>query len=299
MQPLSFMRFPLDAPTRAAVLRLLAFSLAFASVTVSEARNQSDVQPSLEAALSSSESLEIGERLGIIYGLRTPLSGNQIEVLLGFISRPSAEGRMTIGEQAAFKNDVLNLLVRQPGLDEKLVPLLIAIHRSEAQDGAMRDYALQHLAAIVLDVGGKYDWSEHWRALEGGNKELAATAMLHLVSAADRGLVSVNNVHLIKSIALKYAVNGELPEIVRLTAIQVCGRLKHDPARDAAREIAGNERLGLPLRIAAIATLGDLSPAPATREYLRGIANSPERRLRLPARSALARLDERMSANSF
>jgi hypothetical protein len=56
-----------------------------------------------------------------------------------------------------------------------------------------------------------------------------------------------------------------------------------------ACDIARSDRMGMALRIAAIATLGDLGGDAATRAYLTTLTTGPEKRLRIPAESALKR----------
>ena len=90
-------------------------------------------------------------------------------------------------------------------------------------------------------------------------------------------------------VALKLAADPARPETSRATALQVCARLKLAAARPLAWGVARSDQAGMPFRIAAIATLGDLGGDASTRDYLATLVTGPEPRLRVPAESALKR----------
>ncbi|OGV84517.1 MAG: hypothetical protein A3K19_32770 [Lentisphaerae bacterium RIFOXYB12_FULL_65_16] len=88
--------------------------------------------------------------------------------------------------------------------------------------------------------------------------------------------------------ACELAADAKVCEPVRVTALQVCAGLGHQPALTLAREIV-NGNNGACLRmsaVAAIGTLGDASDLPCLEQ----LSQSPDVRLRNAATSARQRL---------
>lgn len=244
--------------------------------------------PALEAVLSPTSRLDYRVRLQAINQLGEGLSPQQIEILGAFVRDSRLPEGLTPAQLRALKNDVLNLLALQAGGEAALAGLLRQVYADTAQDSALRDYALQHLAPLVEKNPG-LGWSPHWNAVAGPDAALAATAMLHLTLADRAGQLTTAEHDTLTAAALKLAADPAQPETSRATALQVCGQLKRIEARAMAYDIARSDRTSMPLRIAAVATLGDLGGDAATRAYLTTLTTGPEKRLRVPAESALKR----------
>lgn len=277
--------------------------------------------PALEEALSRTSRLAYPLRLKAVHALYGAfLTETEAARLRAFVADPAAPEGLAASQVRALKNDVLNLLCLHPGGEAETAALLRALHADETQDAALRDYALQHLAGLV-ERDPALGWETHWRAAEGADPALAATALLHLLAQVrkERGAGSGERASALPApptsasptlpasafpalpalpaarvrladASLRLAADETAPEPSRATALQVCGQLRHAGARDIALSLARSDRAGFPLRIAAVATLGDLGGDPATRDYLTALATGPERRLRVPAESALRRL---------
>jgi len=261
--------------------------------------------PALAEALSDGSRLDYALRLKAVHALPgSALPPDQTAFLRAFVAAPGIPAGLTIRQVRALKNDVLNVLCVQAGEEAATAEMLRALYADETQDDGLRDYALQHLVTLI-DRTPAIGWDTHWTALESDNPALAATAMLHLASHLRQSTSApVNNLpasalsaqpfspsalQSLSSAALRIAADTTAKDPARTTALQVCGRLKLTAARPLAGEIARSDRVGMPLRIAAVATLGDLGGDETTRTYLTTLTTGPEKRLRVPAESALKR----------
>ncbi len=230
-------------------------------------------------------------RIDDIRALGDSLSSRQVERLVAFVRAPTPEGLGAPRALHAEKNEILNLLRRQTAHLEALRDQLLALSRDADADPVIRDYALQHLASLALDrdaAEDRRDFEAHVDILDGENPALAATAMIHLLVAQQRDRLEAVSRAQLATAARRMAADPDAPASSRATALQVVARLGLDDQAPLARELAEDPAQPIPLRIAAIAALGDLAPDdPRTRNFLEKTAEGPERRLRLPAQSAL------------
>ena len=244
--------------------------------------------PPLGQALALDSGLPLASRLKLVHALdAAKLDDTQAAALLAFVVERRTPAGLSASELLALKNDILNLLSARPASAAPLVTALRAIHDDPAADPGLRDYALQFLAVLSPATGFESQWS----AVQGRDPALAATALLQLLSFAREGkLPAVDQTRLAEA-AARLAADATAPEPSRATALQVCGQLGHAEARPLAWDVARSRQAGMPLRIAAIATLGDLGRGDAEiLDYLEQTAVGREKRLRVPAESALKKL---------
>lgn len=238
------------------------------------------------AALAEDSRISYALRVKIVRALPRNLKSAERQGLAAFVADSQAIDGLTEVEVRALKNEILNCLGAQHSGLKELIDFLCALYADENQDPAIRDYALQHLAEIDPS---ETKLSAHWAAAKGRDSNLAATAMLHLLSWNREGRLSEDDVNQLGGVAWNLASNLQVPATNRITALQVCGHLKLPQARNLAFILARSDRESDLLRIAAIATLGDLGGSSDMREYLASLANRPESRLSIPAASALQR----------
>jgi hypothetical protein len=265
------------------------------SVTPDGEVSEAPPSPTLATALSMKAGLFFDERLAVVHALPPILSPDQTAALTAFVSARSGPAGLDAGEVYALKNDTINALTRQQKSLPQLVPILAGIYADTEQDATMRDYALQHLAVIALDGSNAYKWTQHWQAVDADapdtEPELAATALLHLVSSSEKNILTAAQGQKLGSAALRMASDQNKPDVSRITALQACVRLKLSAARELALTLAQSPDAGFPLRISAIAALGDLGQGDERIvSLLKNYADGGERRLRVPARSALQRI---------
>ncbi len=252
--------------------------------------------PPVDRVIDFSEPLPFDERMEILHSQRGDLTATQLSRLAAFVRDNRLPEDMSPEELRALKNDVLNLLARQDGYRDQLSALLRAVHEDTTQDHVMRDYALQFLAMLMQDDRLPSDYALHWRVVEGSDPSLAATALVHLLLASEEKSFPAAERRKLADAAFQMAADPKMPAPSRATALQVCAQLGESRVLPVAYGIARSEKETFPLRIAAIAALGDLSASDAKiKNYLQQLTTGREQRLRVPAASALQRLDNSKS----
>jgi HEAT repeat protein len=126
-------------------------------------------------------------------------------------------------------------------------------------------------------------------ALRETQTSIAGTGLLALHRLA--GAESAIDKPAVQRAALQLAQDEQCGELARITAVQVCGRMGVKEVAPLALQLA-QTAASVPLRIAAVATLGDVGGA-AARGYLEELARGEDERLRVAAASALQRLNGR------
>ena len=195
----------------------------------------------------------------------------------------------------ALKNEMLNALRAQKEPPPGLARLLMDIYRDREQDPVMRDYALQHMTLFyskaALDDKARMQ-QVFWQGLGEKDGSIAGTALLSLNFLSQN--TPAFDKEKFKHEALSLAKDENAGEMARITALQVCGRNGIYDALPLARKLA-KKSPSVPLRISAIAALGDLG-GPESRPFLKGLAEGPDERLKPAAQSALKRMKNRLSA---
>lgn len=247
---------------------------------------------SLERVIDRDSGAGYGARFEELRRLEVPLASADARHLRAFVREVDPLPALRATEVQALKNDILNRLIAGDPDRRALGALLLEVHRDPEQDPVMRDYALQHYASLRQTDPDITDDRAHWEAAAGPDPALAATAMLHLV-VLDRRDFPLDHSRRgeLGALAHALAADSAAPAPPRATALQVCARLGYAPALPTASSIARESRNPFPLRISAVAALGDLGRGDAsTAAYLHSLADGSETRLRVPAQSALERL---------
>lgn len=205
------------------------------------------------------------QRLQAVSQVPRILSSSECQTLVEFLKEPIPENNLTI--VAALKNNVMDQLENQESLSATWHETLIGLFEDSSQHPVIRDYALQHLftwyektlehnsQAAVRPEMRRVMWS----ALNGGETTIPGTALLglhYLSEATESGVESVRVAHA----ALELLRSASAPDTVRLTALQICSRMKIPEALPAARELL-NRTDDVAMRCSAISVLGDAGHA--------------------------------------
>ena len=246
--------------------------------------------PTLGEVLASNSSLSYSRRVAVIRKIApASLKPAQVDFLRTYVVDPAPQQNLSSGEALALKNEVLVLLCKYPGGEVVTASLLHDLYTDKNANTDLRDYALQHLAGLV-ERNPAIGWSTHWLAIDGSNPAHAATALIHLSGLQRVGSLSVTDHQRLEKAALKLATDPAVPASSRATALLVCARLKSATACSLAMGLAQSTDAAVPLRIAAIAALGDLAKDAESRKLLMALAEDPEIRLHIPAKAALKKL---------
>jgi len=188
------------------------------------------------------------------------------------------------------KNEVILALKRQWDPPAGLESLLIELHEDKNQDVVIRDYALQHLSTWYESAANKESILQlFWGALQETDSSIAGTALLALYRLDEAG----HNIDVtrLRRAALRMAEDQTASDLSRISAIQVCGRLKLKEALPAVVSLA-QESQSVPLRISALAAMGELGER-QHQQILERISEASAVRLKPAAQLALNRLKQK------
>jgi len=245
--------------------------------------------PNLQTLLGLTDPTDLDGRRAALRTLTRHLATNDIAALLAFLEQPPGDyQRLKPLQYNAIRNDILDVLVRQdrpvPGLGARMA----AMFRNTAQDDLWRDYCIQYFAPYYaaawpageggnaaedgkpakLDPARREIVDAYWEAVARPDKTFAGTALLGM-ERLSREYKEFDRER-IAGTALTLASDENTGEATRITALRVCGLMKQAGALETAR-IVVQTGTTFPLRLAAIATLGDLGDR-RDREYLQALA---------------------------
>ncbi len=194
------------------------------------------------------------------------LTKEDCDALLAYISQPKPEA-LKEGEWQERVNEILNFLRGQSGGVVGLADLLRHMV-VEDPDPVMRMYALQHLSMWVPEEPVAENRAAMIallkRLAETPGDPLAGSAVLFLDDLSrNPNLADVEKVSgtVIETQALRLAEDAKSKPDVRITALHTCAARGLSDAAPAARRIAADNSLMIPLRKAAIYSLGQLGSA--------------------------------------
>jgi hypothetical protein len=194
----------------------------------------------------------------------------------------------------AVKNElVIALASQRADLAEPLADKLMKHFEDKSYDEMWRNYCVQFMGQLY-DRMDQERRNRCVKLLGEGVLETktcvpgAALIALKRISASDPKAVDG------KELAAKaYAVltDKEAIEINMTTSLQTCAQLKNENALPVARRLAGDAATPAPLRISAIAALGQLGDQ-SDKELLRKLKASTDVRLSTASMAALKRLED-------
>lgn len=245
-------------------------------------------RPSLDNVLSLDSRVDYAVRADVLRKMyQSGLPQAQLDRLMIFIRDQRLPDGLSPSQLLVLKNDALNVLGLQKEFQPKLAVFLGELARDPSVSPAVRDYALQQLGTLAIL---KDSTAIHWQVIHGADSSLAATAMIHVLSLDRTNKLSDSDRLRLADAALRLAGDATQPETCRTTALQVCGQLKLVEAQQLAWNIARMKTAGYPLRIAAVATLGQLGGGSEVKAYLEQLVSGSERRLHIPAKAALKQI---------
>jgi hypothetical protein len=258
------------------------------------------IPASIQPIVNPDVDMEFSERLEAVHALGTNLTTSEIALLYDYLLTSNSATTPGRRSEELLRNDVMNKLVGQEILPAGLADLLIRIYDDRQQDVVMRDYAVQQLPTVYaqLSDGERTTVADALRrATTETDNSIAGTALLALVEitsgsvVATAGPVDAADRTQLAQTALTMAEDPDCGELARITAVSICGRIGVTEALPVTSQLAETAN-SIPLRIAAIAALGDLG-IPETQAVLERLSRNSEKRLRTAAESALVRLKKR------
>ncbi|MEI6211813.1 MAG: hypothetical protein WCR06_09335 [bacterium] len=243
-------------------------------------------------------------RVKALRELTRDLQENDKLALLHFLDAKSvAQKDMRPLEFNGLKNDVLDVLLRQNQVPSGISKQLVSMYRDSGQDDVWRDYCVQYMsvcyeatkptgvASNAPDMTRKEIETAYWDAARETDKTIAGTSLIALEQLSrthpefDRDKVT--------HAALETVANDHCAEAPRITALRICAMTGANDVLPSARILAQTGET-IPLRMAAVATVGDLGGREDV-ELLKSMAADSEKRISNIASSAVARLTLRLA----
>ena len=206
------------------------------------------------------------------------------------------------------KNRLMDVLCALNPPPPGLLDLLTQIHHDPDQNGVLRDYAVQHVAAFYqqMEIATDVDPQDKstglaaarkilWDALAETDSSIAGTALLGLTRLSKESPAAFDP-RQIGGVAEQMAGPATLGELTRITAIQVCAQLNVQDALPVIQAAVQNGQT-MTVRISAIGALGRLGGAEAI-PLLNSVLQGTEERLKLPAQHALNQIENRLQTQA-
>ena len=242
-------------------------------------------------------------RVKALHQLTRRLSAADCQALELFLGGGQA-GRRSLKplEFDGVKNDALGILLKQEKVPNGIGDLVLDMYRDPENDPTWRDYCLQYMvpcydalaAAPAADTNAAGTRAEIeqacWNALAEKNQTSAGTSLITLETLAkthpqiDAGKVA--------DAALALANDDACGEATRITALRVCAEMGKSEVLATAKVLAQTGET-IPLRMAALATVGDLG-GKNDAELLRSLAADADKRIADCSKAALARMNRRI-----
>lgn len=198
----------------------------------------------------------------------------------------------------ALKNDALIVLLNQKEAPVGLGSQLADMFADDNHSTRWRDFSLQYLAQYYEEVmePGSDEFAAitntYANALQARSEKFAGTALMAVErlsrdhEAFDRDAIG--------DAAVEIALAADTSHDSRITALRVCAMMGRVEVLPQARMLSQTGTT-TPVRLAAIATVGDLGDA-TDLEYIESLAASDDRRLQRVSKSASKRLRERLQS---
>lgn len=236
-------------------------------------------------------------RRGALKKLTRTLSADDTQAISVFLDfRHEDNPELPSATLDALKNDALVVLFNQQQVPDGLGSQLATMFQDEAHGTRWRDYSLQYLSRYYeeVTVPGDAARSEitnaYAVALESHTEKFAGTALLALERLSrehaefDRQAIGDQ--------AVGIALAGDSCQDSRITALRVCAMMDRTEILPEARILAQTGAT-VPLRLAAIATVGDLGDE-SDLEFIEALSASEDRRLQRISKTASAKLRKRL-----
>jgi hypothetical protein len=248
----------------------------------------------VRAVVSRDNTLSHRERVDALTAIQTPLTHPEVEALCQYLLTPARDEPKPHLE-VWLRNEIMDRLVEVETLPPGVADVLIAVYRDPAQDIVSRDYAVQHMApAHERATAGDQRKLQAtlWQATGETDSSIAGTALLALLYASANS-PSIDQEQIART-ALRLATDGRCGELARITAVQVCGRLRAEQALPVVQQLAETAE-SIPLRIAATAALGDYASKSAMATLTR-LAVTSDARQSAAVQAALHRVTRTQKA---
>lgn len=208
------------------------------------------------------------ERMKLVRALPDDLSAADLRAVAEYLKHgPDNEAEYVI------KNDLMNKLRNQRKPVPELNRLLIDLCTDREQDVTVRAYALQHLRPQYEETGDPAIRDVFFAMLDETENGMAGGALLALRYLAEEYPKEFDAKEVGRR-AAEIAASEGTANLTRISALQVASRFGARELEPVALRLAENGAESLPLRLSAIAALGELN-AVGSVPTLQTLAGTP------------------------
>jgi hypothetical protein len=235
------------------------------------------------------------ERSENLNQLNRPLSLSDQQWLYGFLATSVSIPGMSDATAHGLKDGIMVFLTEDLQTDPQTVEILRQMYLDTSQDATIRTYVVQYMAYILPQLKDETQRSSIQKFLETISQDPtqvgSSAALLGLERASDWESSTVKSAD-VGQLALKTALDVNVPQLKRMQPLQLCGQMGIEQAAPVARDLAINGTHAM-VRMAALATLGELGQE-TDISLLTKAASDPDDRIRSAAASALIVLKSRL-----
>jgi hypothetical protein len=233
--------------------------------------------------------------------LTRTLSADDVEGLSIFLDfRLQDNDELSSAAFNAIKNDALVVIFSQKQVPSELGSQLVRMFKDEEHGTRWRDYSLQYMSQYYEEVSKPGDGvraeitNAYAVALDSRSQKYAGTALM-AVERLSRKNPEIDR-QKIGDKAVEIALANDTCNDSRITALRVCAMMQRTEVLQQARMLAQTGET-VPLRLAAIATVGDLGDA-SDLEYIESLGQSDDKRLQRISKTASATLRKRLGKDT-
>ena len=263
--------------------------------------NTLKLSPAVKTITGLGGSSGYDDRMKAMCQLTRKLPPDDVKALVLFLDVHSVDQKdLPLEELASVKNDVVDVLLRQEKVEEGLGEDLMRMFHDRKHDDVWRDYCVQYLAQYYgrkwpesTPVAGDAPDAEQsnvekvlWEAVQEKDTTIAGTALLGLEQLS-RNHPGIDTERVVAT-ALALAEDVRCSEASRITAVRLCGMLKKRDVLPIARMLVPPGET-IPLRMAALATLGDIGEK-EDEVLVQYFATDSEKRIRSLAVATLKKM---------
>ncbi|OGV73693.1 MAG: hypothetical protein A3K19_22545 [Lentisphaerae bacterium RIFOXYB12_FULL_65_16] len=264
-----------------------------------------DLRESVRAAIRTGAAGDHQTRLRAVQALppASELAPEELQALYWFLASNEPELHGSTSENA-IKNDILTHLIKGGSpVPADLLDLLLGVFYDTTQDRTWRDYIVQHFRFYVqqrwpdvraASLPGDADLTALSDAYGAATREtgtgLAGTALIGL-EFLSREYPAFERAKILET-AEALARSADAKETVRATALQVCSLARIPAVLPLALDIVRGTGAGVPLRMAAVAMVGDLGGT-GDVPILESLLAQGDTRLHTAAATAIDRIRRR------
>jgi len=233
----------------------------------------------------------LNTRLRALRKLGTQLTAGKSDVLSKLLESKYRSFSLNNSQEYVLVNEVLELLGMQSTDTFDFGHFAGRVISNADEDEVVRDYAVQHLGIwYAAQPHNENIDNIFWKALEIKNAAIAGTSLLAL-----HRLINIHpqiDAARLADAASSIIRNDTCGSASKVTALRICAAMNAPGTLEYASNVVHNEN-SLPLRLSAVAALGELGDVGAGKLLQELINNSGDLQIKAAVEAALKKLSQK------